>query len=141
MAGAASAGGAAPAGDAIDTDLGGLFPLIVATSRALTLRYPRKYGPFERVVQLAEETGEVAEQINIWAGVGLKREKHGDFVPQQLAAEISDVVRVAVGIAIEFDILGLLCNEIRERAARVTEDCGDSRPTESSISSSEVRPE
>jgi hypothetical protein len=59
---------------AADPDIDGLFSLLVATSQWLSVKYPKERGAFERVVQLAEETGEVAEQINIWAGTGLKRQ-------------------------------------------------------------------
>ncbi|MEV7629212.1 hypothetical protein [Actinoplanes sp. NPDC089786] len=71
---------------------------------------------------MAEETGEVAEQVNIWAGTGLKRQKHGEFDPRELAAELSDVMRVAVGIALEFDIVDLLGDHIRHRHSRAAED-------------------
>jgi len=70
---------------------------------------------------LAEETGEVAEQINIWAGTGLKRQKHGEFDPQNLAMELADVMRVAVGIALEFGIVDSLGNQIRARHAQAAE--------------------
>ena len=104
------------------SDLDGPFALLVATSRLLTAKYPKGRGPFERVVRLTEETGEVAEQVNIWAGTGLKRHKHGDFNPQYLAVEISDVMRAAVGIALEFDILDLVYDEIRDRHARTVDE-------------------
>lgn len=105
-------------------DFDGLFALLVETSRALTVKYPKRNGAFERVVHLAEETGEVAEQVNIWAGTGLKRQKHGAFQPQNLAVEISDVMRVAVGIALEFGIIDLLGDEIRARHARAVNEHG-----------------
>ncbi|MFG1995288.1 hypothetical protein ACGFJ7_35465 [Actinoplanes sp. NPDC048988] len=106
--------------DAVDTEPGtqDLFTLLIATSQLLTDKFPKKHGAFERVVQLAEETGEVAEQINIWAGTGLKREKHGEFVPQNLATELADVMRVAAGIAVELNIVDLLGYEIRSQHAR-----------------------
>jgi NTP pyrophosphatase (non-canonical NTP hydrolase) len=103
---------------AADPDIDGLFSLLVATSQWLSVKYPKERGAFERVVQLAEETGEVAEQINIWAGTGLKRQKHGEFDPRNLAVELSDVMRVAVGIAVEFGIVELLGEQIRARHAR-----------------------
>ena len=124
MAEAASTGEftSGSADTAADTDR--LFALLVETSRMLTAKYPTRNGPFERVVQLAEETGEIAEQINIWAGRGLKRQKHGEFHPQHLAAEISDVMRAAVGIALEFDILSLVSDEIRARHGHAAEESG-----------------
>ena len=102
-----------------------LFSLLVATSQQLTVKYPKKYGAYERVAQLAEETGEVAEQINIWAGTGLKRQKHGEFNPHNLALELADVMRVAVGIALEFGIVNSLVEQIRTRHAQVAEEATD----------------
>ena len=100
----------------------GLFVLLVATAQMMTVTYPKTHGAFERVVQLAEETGEVAEQVNIWAGTGLKRPKHGEFDPRNLAAELSDVMRVAVGIALEFGIVDLLDADIRARHAQAAHE-------------------
>jgi NTP pyrophosphatase (non-canonical NTP hydrolase) len=102
----------------------GLFELIVATSQMITIRYPKRHGVFERVVHLAEETGEVAEQINIWAGTGTKRQKHGEFDPRNLAVELSDVMRVALGIALEFGIVDLVGDQIRARHAVALDDIG-----------------
>jgi NTP pyrophosphatase (non-canonical NTP hydrolase) len=113
-------GGRVP--DIAEPDTDELFALLVATSRMITAKYPKKYGAFERVVHLAEETGEVAEQINIWAGTGLKRQKHGEFDPANLAAELSDVMRVAVGIALEFGVVDLVGDHIRARHARAKEE-------------------
>jgi NTP pyrophosphatase (non-canonical NTP hydrolase) len=103
-------------------DIDGLFALLVATSQMIAIRYPNRHGAFERVVKLAEETGEVAEQINIWAGTGIKRQKHGEFDPRNLAAELSDVMRAAVGIALEFGIVDLVGDQIRARHTRALED-------------------
>jgi NTP pyrophosphatase (non-canonical NTP hydrolase) len=107
--------------DIAGADTDGLFTLLVATAHMLSTQYPKKRGAFERVVQLAEETGEVAEQINIWAGTGLKRQKHGEFDPANLAAELSDIMRVTVGIALEFDIVNLVGDHIRARHTQATE--------------------
>jgi NTP pyrophosphatase (non-canonical NTP hydrolase) len=92
-----------------------LFWLLVDTARTLAARYPEDTGAFVRLAKLTEETGEVAAQINIWAGTGLKRRKHGEFEARDLAAELSDVLRAAVSIAVDFDILDLLITEIRGR--------------------------
>jgi NTP pyrophosphatase (non-canonical NTP hydrolase) len=92
-----------------------LFGLLVDTARTLAARYPEDTGAFVRLAKLTEETGEVAAQINIWAGTGLKRSKHGPFDARKLAAELSDALRAAVSIAVDFDILNLLITEIRGR--------------------------
>jgi NTP pyrophosphatase (non-canonical NTP hydrolase) len=121
MTGTAEPGTATGAGSAAARP-DNLFSLLVATSQQLSPRYPKKDGAFERVAQLAEETGEVAEQINIWAGTGLKRQKHGEFDPHNLAMELADVMRVAVGIALEFGIVDSLGDQIRARHVQVTEE-------------------
>lgn len=119
-----TSGDSSAAANESSTDLDGLFPLIVATAQRLTSKYPKRHGAFERLGQLTEETGEVAEQINIWAGTGLKRQKHGEFNPQHLATEVCDVIRVAVGIALEFDIVDLVGHEIRAQYARTLQAPG-----------------
>lgn len=120
----ASTSGTNPGSGENPADIDGLFALLVATSRMITIRYPKGHGAFERVIHLTEETGEVAEQINIWAGTGIKRQKHGEFDPRNLAAELSDVMRVAVGIALEFGIVDLVGDQIRARHTRALEDIG-----------------
>ncbi|MBX7267776.1 hypothetical protein KIF24_18175 [Micromonospora sp. Llam7] len=102
-----------------DSAADGLFWLLVDTARTLAARYPQDTGAFVRLAKLTEETGEVAAQINIWAGTGLKREEHGEFDPRELAAELSDVLRSAVSIALALDILDLLIAEIRGRHTEI----------------------
>ncbi|MFC7530138.1 hypothetical protein [Actinoplanes sp. GCM10030250] len=113
---AATETGASPA---TDSTADGLFGLLVDTAQTLTARYPQDTGAFVRLAKLTEETGEVAAQINIWAGTGLKREKHGEFNPRELAAELSDVLRSAVSIALDLNILDLLIAEIRGRHTEI----------------------
>lgn len=109
------------AGIALTTDepADGLFFLLVETARTLAARYPEDTGPFVRLAKLTEETGKVAAQVNIWAGTGLKREKHGAFDPRDLATELSDVLRATVGIALDLDILNLLDTAIRSRHTEI----------------------
>jgi NTP pyrophosphatase (non-canonical NTP hydrolase) len=95
------------------------FHLLVATAHELAARYPDDAGAFVKLAKLTEETGEVANQINIWAGTGLKREKHGAFDARELAAELSDVLRAVIGIALDLDILDLLTAEIRRRHTEI----------------------
>jgi NTP pyrophosphatase (non-canonical NTP hydrolase) len=104
---------------AADSTADDLFGLLVDTTRTLAARYPEDAGAFVRLAKLTEETGEVAAQINIWAGTGLKRSKHGAFDPRELAAELSDVLRAAVSIAVDFDILDLVATEIRRRHHKI----------------------
>ncbi|WP_436528401.1 hypothetical protein [Actinoplanes sp. HUAS TT8] len=91
------------------------FDLLVATAHELAARYPADTGAFVRLAKLTEETGEVARQINIWAGTGLKREKHGAFDAGELAAELSDVLRAAVSIALDLGIVDQVTAAIRRR--------------------------
>ncbi|MGW6240593.1 hypothetical protein [Streptomyces sp. NPDC055094] len=53
-------------------------------------------------VGLAEETGEVAQQINRLEGMGVKRERHGEPDIDDLTKEVLDVVRCAVTIAMHY---------------------------------------
>jgi hypothetical protein len=64
-----------------DHTIDGLFHLLVATAQTLTARYPHDSGAFVRLAKLTEETGEVATQINIWAGTGLKRQNTVNSIP------------------------------------------------------------
>ncbi|MCX5269501.1 MazG nucleotide pyrophosphohydrolase domain-containing protein [Streptomyces sp. NBC_00199] len=65
-------------------------------------RFPRHNDIFHLVSRLAEETGEVAQQINHLEGMGVKRERHGEPDVGDLAEEILDVVRCAVTIALHY---------------------------------------
>jgi NTP pyrophosphatase (non-canonical NTP hydrolase) len=97
------------------------FWLLAATARQLTARYPAETGPYRRLAKIYEEGGEVAEQIHIYAGSGIKRQKHGPFRPARLADELSDLMRSAVAMANDFKIVALLADALGGTPAERTQ--------------------
>lgn len=61
--------------------------------------FPDGNTPFEMLARLMEECGELAEQVHIFEGSGIKRKKHGLPDPDKLGAEIRDVLLCVVQIA------------------------------------------
>ena len=61
------------------------FYLMVEASNR---RFPEGVEPFQMVTRLMEECGEVAAEVNLWEGSGLKRQKHGEPRKEDLANEI-----------------------------------------------------
>ena len=47
-------------------------------------RFPDGVEPFQMAIRLLEECGEVASEINLWEGSGLKRQKHGEPKKQDI---------------------------------------------------------
>lgn len=82
-----------------------LFALLLDIADVQTRRFPRHNGPFERVTRLAEEVGELAQQVNHAEDTGVKTGKHGPFQPENLAAEITDVLLVVTGIATHYELV------------------------------------
>jgi NTP pyrophosphatase (non-canonical NTP hydrolase) len=97
---------------------GDLLTMLVEIADAQTRRFPRHNEPFARVARLAEETGEVAQQVNHAEGTGIKTEKYGPFDPTNLAGEIADVLQAAAGIAAHYDITGLVWAAVAARRTR-----------------------
>lgn len=87
------------------SDPADLFALLLDIAGVQTRRFPRHNGPFERVTRLAEEVGELAQQVNHAEDTGVKTGKHGPFQPENLAAEIADVFLVATGIATHYGLV------------------------------------
>ena len=55
-------------------------------------RFPDGVEPFQMAIRLLEEGGEVASEINLWEGSGLKRQKHGEPKKQDIANEIRQAI-------------------------------------------------
>ena len=60
------------------------YQMVEASNR----RFPEGVEPFQMVTRLMEECGEVAAEVNLWEGSGLKRQKHGEPRKENLANEI-----------------------------------------------------
>lgn len=62
-------------------------------------RFPDGVQPYQMATRLLEECGEVAAEINLWEGSGLKRQKHGEPKKENLANEIRQAMVELVKIA------------------------------------------
>jgi NTP pyrophosphatase (non-canonical NTP hydrolase) len=74
------------------------FAALVQLVGALDRRFPDGNTAFQRVSRLCEEAGELAQAVNHWEGMGIKDSKYGSRDGAQLAKEVQDVVRAALGI-------------------------------------------
>jgi NTP pyrophosphatase (non-canonical NTP hydrolase) len=95
-----------------------LFALLLDIADIQTRRFPHHHGPFERLTRLAEEVGELAQQVNHAEDTGVKTRKHGPFKPENLAAEVADVLLVATGIAIHYGLVDQVRATIEARHRR-----------------------
>ena len=67
-------------------------------------KFPRGKDPFKMISRLLEECGELAKEVNIFEGEGIKMEKHGDPDRKNLAKEVFHVVRQALQIATYYEV-------------------------------------
>ncbi|MFN8439961.1 MAG: GNAT family N-acetyltransferase [Caldilineaceae bacterium] len=77
---------------------------IWAINAGLRQRFPHGNHPFQIMTRLLEECGELAEQVNHFEDVGIKRQKHGDPEKAKMAKEVQDVIRCALQIAYHYGI-------------------------------------
>ncbi len=80
-----------------------------------------KDNPFQIITRLAEETGELAEQVNHFENVGVKREKHGEPDKEKLAKEVQDVIRCALQLAVHYDIKEEVLESIDKSFSKIIE--------------------
>jgi NTP pyrophosphatase (non-canonical NTP hydrolase) len=104
-----------PAGQSCPGDL---FTTLIEIADAQTRRFPHHNSAFARVTRLAEETGELAQQVNHAENTGVKTAKHGPFDPAALAAEVTDVLLAATGIAVHYDMVDQVRALLTARHAR-----------------------
>ena len=65
----------------------------------LRQRFPDGNNPFQITTRLLEECGELAEQVNHFENVGIKRQEHGEPDKAKMAKEVQDVIRCVLQIA------------------------------------------
>jgi NTP pyrophosphatase (non-canonical NTP hydrolase) len=70
----------------------------------LNKRFPEGSTPFMIMARLLEESGELAQQVNIFEGTGIKREKNGAPDRQKMAKEIKDVILCALHTCIYYGL-------------------------------------
>lgn len=90
----------------------------------LRQRFPEFNSPFHIITRLMEEGGELAEQVNHFENVGLKREKHGEPDKAKLAKEVQDVIRCALQIAHHYGIEAELDSSIAKSYKQVLIEMG-----------------
>lgn len=76
-------------------------------------------NPFQIMTRLAEEVGELAQQINHHESQGIKVQKHGQPDKEKLAKEVQDVIRCALQIARYYELEDILNQQIEERIAKI----------------------
>lgn len=78
---------------------------IVEIINSLNRRFPDGNQIFQRVSRLSEETGELAKAVNHREGMGIKHQKHGDPIDQELVKEALDVMGAAIDIVLHYDLM------------------------------------
>lgn len=73
-------------------------------SRGLARRFPNGNTPFMIMTRLLEECGELAEQVNHFEDVGIKRLKHGEPDKTKMAKEVMDVIRCVLHVVDYYDL-------------------------------------
>lgn len=89
---------------------------------ALDRRFPDGGGVFQRVSRLCEEAGELAQAVNRREGMGLKASKGGPLDDAELAQEVQDVLRAALGLAAHYGLLGDVERSIERSYRRCQRD-------------------
>jgi NTP pyrophosphatase (non-canonical NTP hydrolase) len=75
---------------------------IYRISEILTNRFGES-TPFMIITRLAEEVGELAEQVNNFESVGVKNKKMGGPKKEDLAKEAQDVIRAVLQLVQKYD--------------------------------------
>lgn len=89
---------------------------IVGQIIAVNVGRDKKFGntnPFQRITRLAEETGELAGEVNHFENQGVKGDKHGEPSKDHLAREVFDVVAAAFSLAQHYRCLPELYKQIQ----------------------------
>ena len=94
---------------------------IYEMNAGLNKRFPNGNNPFQIITRLTEECGELAAEVNLFEGAGIKREKYGEPDRGKLAKEIMDVVRCALQVAMYYEIEDELEKTINEHHRRMVE--------------------
>ncbi len=88
-------------------------------ARGYARRFPAGNDPFQMITRLAEETGELAAEVNHWEGSGVKRAKHGEPSREHLAGEIKNVLTCALQVALYYGVEAELAASIADSLARM----------------------
>jgi NTP pyrophosphatase (non-canonical NTP hydrolase) len=93
-----------------------------ATAAGLNRCFPDGNDPFRMLARLLEECGELAQQVNLFEGTGVKREKYGEPDRGRMAKEIMDVLRCVFQIIAYYDIEREVAGRIEWAYERLREE-------------------
>ena len=88
-------------------------------AEGLNARFPDGNNPFMIATRLLEECGEVAEQINLFEGKGVKQQKLPQKDRAHFAKELQDVMRAILSLALYYDLKSELTASVEEFYRRV----------------------
>jgi NTP pyrophosphatase (non-canonical NTP hydrolase) len=71
------------------------------------------------MTRLAEEVGELAQQVNHHESQGMKTEKHGQPSKEKLAKEVQDVIRCALQVSRHYGLEEIIESQINERVSQI----------------------
>lgn len=87
-------------------------------AQAANKRFPNGVEPYQMATRLLEECGEVASEINLWEGSGLKRQKHGEPKKEDLANELRQAITELFKIAAYYGVENELEESIEKSLSR-----------------------
>lgn len=95
-----------------------LYQMVEASNR----RFPEGVAPYQMATRLLEECGEIAAEINLWEGSGIKRQKHGEPKKENIANEIRQAMVELVKIAKYYHVEQELERSIMQSLTRSREE-------------------
>lgn len=87
-------------------------------AKGTNARFPEGNTPFQITTRLLEECGEVAAEVNLWEGSGIKRAKHGAPKKENLAGEIRQAAIALFQLALYYGVEAELEASVQEALAR-----------------------
>lgn len=73
-------------------------------AKGLNARFPKGVEPYQIMTCLAEECGEVAQQVNHWEDSGIKRLKYGEPSKDALAGELKNVLSTVFRLVLYYHV-------------------------------------
>ena len=95
-----------------------LYQMVEASNR----RFPEGVEPYQMATRLLEECGEIAAEINLWEGSGIKRQKHGEPKKENIANEIRQAMVELAKIAKYYHVEQELEHSITQSLTRSREE-------------------
>ena len=95
-----------------------LYQMVEASNR----RFPEGVAPYQMATRLLEECGEIAAEINLWEGSGIKRQKHGEPKKENIANEIRQAMVELAKIAKYYHVEQELERSIMQSLTRSREE-------------------